>query len=187
MVRAFLAIDIDESTRGELVSAQSALPKAGIRLKLVEPQNLHLTLKFLGEVSEDKIAEISETLTNTTTGFQEFEMQVKGLGAFPSLHRPRILWAGIAEGRERVVELQRRLDASLQPVGFPPERDFHPHITLARVKFVRGGELASFIRGASTKEFGTTRVGEVTLVQSTLTPKGPIYTKLVGVKLEPQL
>lgn len=186
MVRVFVAIPIDEKTRQELVSVQSSIPSSAAKLKLVEPENLHLTIKFLGEVEEGKIKEIGETLEKAVAGSKGFEMKIKGIGAFPGLRYIRVLWAGVERGKDEIIELQRRIDSALQPLGFRPERNFHPHVTIARVKLVRErDEMVSFIRGLSSTDFGTVKVKEVDLMQSTLTRGGPIYSKLLGVELLP--
>jgi len=185
MVRVFIAIPIDEQTRHELVSVQSLLLSTGAKLKLVEPENLHLTLKFLGEVGEEKIGEIEEALKKTMLGVKKFKMEVKGLGAFPGFRYLRVLWAGINQGKNEVIELQRKIDFSLQPLGFRPERNFHPHVTIARVKFVRNREeLITFIKDAANKKFGAVGVRRIDLMKSTLTRSGPVYTTLSEIELE---
>jgi 2'-5' RNA ligase len=184
VVRAFIAVDLNESVREKLVAVQGLLPTAAARLKPVEPPNIHLTLKFLGEVPEEKIGAITKATEEAASGFQKFNVHIKGIGVFPSLHNIRVIWAGISEGRERVIELQRKIDVALQPLGFRLERDFHPHATLARVKFVRErARLVDFIKGKSNEDFGVTEVDSVELKQSTLTPKGPIYSTLTEIKL----
>lgn len=185
MVRAFVAICIDENTRRRLVSVQTSLPTSGAKLKLVEPENLHLTLKFLGEVEDDKIREVGETLKTAVVENRSFEMKIKGLGVFPGFRYLRIIWAGVDQGKNEVMEIQKKIDSALQPLGFRLERDFHPHITIARVKFVRNREeIVSFVKENSSKEFGTVRVNEIDLMQSKLNPKGPIYSKIFEVKLK---
>jgi 2'-5' RNA ligase len=184
MVRAFIAVDINESVREKLVAVQGLLLTAEARLKLVEPPNIHLTLKFLGEVPEEKIGPISKTIEEAASGFQKFNAHIKGIGVFPSLHHIRVIWAGVSEGREQMVELQRKIDVALQPLGFRLERDFHPHATIARVKFVRERtRLVDFIKGKTNEDFGATEVECVKLKRSTLTPKGPIYSTLAEIKL----
>ncbi len=188
MVRAFIAIPINEATRGELVSVQSELPRTAGKMKLVEPQNLHLTLKFLGEVEEEKIPEIHSAVSRTLEGMEAFTMRVAGIGAFPSPRNIRVIWAGVREGEAQVRAVQRRIDAALVALGFSPERNFYPHVTIARVKFVHNrSELASFIDLNRNREFGEVQVTRIELMRSTLTPQGPIYSKLAEVELKSTL
>lgn len=184
MVRAFIAVDIDESIRQKLLAAQQKLAATGADLKLVEPPNIHVTMKFLGEVPDDKISPISEALSRAVAGTVPFDICVKGIGVFPNLSYVRVVWAGVTEGRNETIDIQRKIDSELKPLGFRPERDFVPHLTLARVRTARQKErLAAFVKEASGEDFGTTRVQAVELKQSTLTPKGPVYSTLARADL----
>jgi len=183
MVRLFVAVNIPESLRRNLVAAQEKLP-CRASLKLVEPENLHLTMKFLGETPPEKLESIKKILSEQVSSFAAFEVEVAGLGVFPNLQRARVIWAGVTKGRDEIVDLQRRIDFALSNLGFEPEQDFHPHVTLARVKSALNlSLLAGFIREMSSHPFGAFEVREVHLMQSTLTPKGPIYTKVFSAGL----
>jgi len=183
MPRVFIGIDIDEAVRQKLVAAQEQLQATGAQLKLVEPPNVHVTMKFLGEVPEDKIGAIAEALRKAAAATGQFDIGVKGIGVFPNLRYIRVVWAGVAEGRDEVIGLQQGIDRELGPLGFRPERDFVPHLTIARVKTAKQKErLAAFIKEMAGTEFGTTRAQAVELKQSTLTQKGPIYTTLARVE-----
>ncbi|MBA7594628.1 RNA 2',3'-cyclic phosphodiesterase [subsurface metagenome] len=184
MVRAFIGIDIDEAVRHKLVAAQEQLQATGAQLKLVEPPNIHVTMKFLGEVPEDKIGAIAEALKRAAAGTGQFDIRVKGIGVFPNLRYIRVVWAGVAEGRDEVIGLYQKIDREVQPLGFRPERDFVPHMTVARVKTAKQKErLAAFVKEMNDAEFGVTRAQAVELKQSTLTPKGPIYSTLARIEL----
>lgn len=185
MVRAFIAIDIDEAIRQKLVAAQEQLEATGAGLKLVEPPNIHVTMKFLGEIPEDKIPTVAEALARGAAGTGQFDIKVKGIGVFPDLRYIRVIWAGVAEGRNEVINLQQKIDRELGPLGFRPERDFTPHLTIARVKTAKRKEqLAAFVREMADVEFGVTRAQAVELKQSTLTPKGPIYSTLARIEFK---
>lgn len=185
-MRAFVAIDISEEVRRKLVEAQRKLQATGAELKLVEPQNIHVTVKFLGEVPEPKIAEIAEALRKAAEGMSAFDMRVTGVGVFPNLRRVRVVWVGVTDGREQAVALIRGADRELQRLGFAPEREYVPHLTLARVKSgVAKERLVEAIKGMAGEEFGVTRVQALELKRSTLTPKGPIYTTLARAELKP--
>ena len=186
MVRAFVAIDINEEVRQRLVEAQRRLEATGAQLKLVEPQNIHLTVKFLGEVPERRVGEITGALQRATEGMSAFDVLVCGVGVFPNLRYVRVVWAGVADGREQAVALIRKVDGELQRLGFAPEREYVPHLTLARVKSAAAkGRLVEAIKGMTGEEFGMTRVQVVELKQSTLTSKGPIYSTLARVEFKP--
>ncbi len=184
MVRAFIGIDIDEVVRHKLVATQEQLQATGAQLKLVEPPNIHVTMKFLGEVPEDKIGAIAEALKRAAAGTGQFDIRVKGIGVFPNLRYIRVVWAGVAEGRDEIIGLYQKIDREVQPLGFRPERDFVPHMTVARVKTPKQKErLAAFVKEMNDAEFGVTRAQAVELKQSTLTPKGPIYSTLARIEL----
>ena len=184
MLRAFIGIDIDEAVRQKLVTVQEQLGATGAQLKLVEPPNIHVTMKFLGDVSEERVGAITEALRRAATGMKQFDIRVRGIGVFPDLRYIRVVWVGVAEGRDELIDLQREIDRELQPLGFRPERDFVPHLTIARVRAVKNKErLAAFVREMGDAEVGVTRAQAVELKQSTLTSKGPIYSTLARIEL----
>jgi len=172
-------VEISEEMRDRLVRFQHQLLQAGATLKLVEPENLHLTLKFLGEVEEGRLGEVEEALRRGVRGFSPFVMEVKGTGVFPSPQYVRVIWAGVGEGWEALSSLQRSLDRELAKLGFPRDTEFVPHLTLARVKKVESREtLLRAVERGRKEEFGRVEVREVHLKKSTLTSEGPIYEDL---------
>ena len=184
MPRVFVAIDIDEEVRNRIVATQGQLEATGADVKLVEPPNIHVTMKFLGEVPEKKVGEITEALKRAIAGTSKFDIGVKGMGVFPNLNYVRVVWAGVEEGKEELVELQRKIEMELQKIGFRLERDFVAHLTIARVRTAKQKDrLAGFIKEMSGTEFGVSRALAVELKQSMLTPKGPIYSTLTKVEL----
>jgi len=184
MPRAFVAIDIEEVTRQRLVAVQQQLAATGAQLKLVEPENIHVTMKFLGDVPDDKIGAVADALRAAAGGVQPFDMTVRGIGVFPNLRYMRVIWSGVADGRDIVIAIQRNIDRELQKLGFPPERDFVPHLTLVRVKTAKRKEqLAASIKEMGNMEFGVTHAQAVELKQSTLTSKGPVYSTLARIEL----
>lgn len=183
MVRLFIAINLPETLREKLISVQREFPR-GLSLKFVEPENLHLTLKFLGETPAEKIENIKKAMAAAVQNHYSFELEVAGLGAFPDLRRIRVIWAGVSKGNQDVINLQRAMDRMLVDQGFQPEKDFHPHVTLARVKSVTDARpMLEFMRSRSSQVFGSFCVKEVDLMQSTLTSRGPIYTKIFSAQL----
>lgn len=147
--------------------------------------NLHLTLKFLGEVAEDRIGPVVDAVTSAASDALAFEAHVRGLGAFPSLMRPRVIWAGVTEGAAATVDLAGRVDEALAALGFAPyARPFSPHVTLGRVRQPgRNPALADALQGAAEREFGRLRVAGASLMRSELSPGGARYTELATVRL----
>jgi len=163
-MRLFIAIEIDDDVRQRLAEAQRLLAAVPCKVKWVEPRNLHLTLKFLGEVPDHHARAIADAMTRAAREAKPFEMKVAGVGTFPPKGVPRVVWAG----------------AEAMQVGHEREkRAFHPHLTLGRVKGREGSrELRALMESLEARDFGTCRVGEVVLMQSTLSPAGPTYTPL---------
>ncbi|MEM3421489.1 MAG: RNA 2',3'-cyclic phosphodiesterase [Candidatus Hadarchaeum sp.] len=185
MPRAFIAIDIDEPLRQKLAEVQNQLRGTGGDFKLVEPQNIHVTLKFLGEIPNKKVEEITGAIKKAIAGMKKFNMEIKKIGVFPNLNYVRVIWAGVEKGGEEIMALQKKIEKELQQIGFRPEGDFVPHLTIARVKSAKNKErLAKFIKENESIDFGNTRVLAVELKGSTLTPKGPIYNTLARIELE---
>lgn len=183
-MRCFIAVDIDQpELRARLREIQVGLDSLGCGLKLVEPENIHVTLRFLGEIPSSLASEVAKTLDKVRAN--PFTLTLRGLGAFPSPSRPRVVWVGVGEGSAELSSLHRQVESLIKPLGFQPEREpFTPHITLARVKVPRNlSSLARFIAERSDVEVGSMRVEEVKLKRSTLTPSGPIYSDVYVKKL----
>ncbi len=167
-----------------MVAAQGKLAGTGADVKMVEAPNVHVTMKFLGDVTDRKLGEISEALIRAATGTGKFDIGVKGIGVFPNLNYVRVVWAGVERGKDEIVELQKKIETELEKVGFPRESGFVPHLTIARVRTARQKDsLAWFVRENSGTDFGVSKALAVELKQSTLTPKGPIYNTLAKVDL----
>lgn len=184
MPRSFVAIDSNEKIRNCLVKIQKSLERTGADLKLVEPENIHLTLKFLGNVSENRLELVKEKIRNIEK-IDSFELQVNGLGVFPRPSFIRVIWAGVSKGGDKTVDLRKKLDKKLAEIDFEPEdKDFTPHFTIARMKSGRAkDEVLSQIEENSDTNFGSVIVKKVKLKKSELTSEGPIYTTLESVEL----
>ena len=180
--RGFIAIDIDVNKN--LVEFASEIKKTQADLKLVEPENIHITIKFLGDTDEEKIEEIKEIIKNSVEEIEPFEIKLKGSGVFPNKNYMKVLWIGI-EKVEKIMEIAKKINNQLTKIGFEPEkRDFSAHLTIARIKSPRNKDkLIGIIEKYKEFEFESINVDSIKLKKSDLTPKGPIYTTLVDVKL----
>ena len=179
MVRTFVAIDLPEEIRERVRKSQAILAQSGGRLALVDPANLHITLKFLGEVEPGKIGAIIEALRAVRAA--PFELTVR-CAACNSPRRPRVVWCDITDAGESAA-LARQVDDLLEPLGFPRERrPFRPHATLARVKEFHPSLLRQ-VQCMPREPFGRFRVESIKLKKSTLTPRGSVYEDLVEVAL----
>ena len=184
-VRAFLSVDIDDDALlSRIVHIQGKLDRDAAKMKLVERENIHYTWRFFGDTTGSKLERISEELD--TLSFQSFTIQVAGVGAFPNIRRPRVIWIGTTQNADKMVELKRVTDDMLGNVGYPPEKKrFTPHATIARVRFIRDRDrLSSNLESMSSESVGTMTVDGIRMTKSTLTPSGPIYETLWKVKLQ---
>jgi 2'-5' RNA ligase len=174
-VRAFVALEIPGSVVDSLVQAQKELEATGADIKLVERENLHLNLKFLGEINEAQAAEVKSRLAKLS--LKGGDVAVRGVGAFPEPSRPRVVWAGVApEDGHLVIRIADGVVGALEGIGERDDRPFRPHITLGRVRTARNlRELVDVLRRNAGREFGAVGLREVKLKSSTLTPSGPTY------------
>ena len=178
-IRSFVSVDLDdEKVLTEVESIMSSLASLGGDLKPVERENIHLTLKFLGNVSSQKLEDIKSCLTQVT--FPPFSLEIRGAGAFPNLKRMNVIWVGVGEGWSQVELIYEQTENLLHQLGFNREtRPFSPHITVARVKSGRKrDEIAAFLGHLADESFGTFKVESVRLKQSVLSPSGPKYSTL---------
>lgn len=182
-MRVFIGVPLAEDLRDNIIKLQQ-LASTYVKMKAVERENLHWTVKFLGEVLDDKIQSIIEVLYSLKTSIKPFSINVTGLGVFPSPAKPRVLWVTASDG-EPFVALVKMLDVALSKLGFPTEtREVVPHLTIGRIKAVtdRRG-FREFLEGVSKKKFGGMKVNSVTLYKSVLSEKGPTYSKLHEIYL----
>ncbi|MBC7126928.1 MAG: RNA 2',3'-cyclic phosphodiesterase [Candidatus Methanosuratincola petrocarbonis] len=176
-VRAFFALEISDDMRRRIADLGKEVAKSGADVKVVEAENLHVTMKFLGEVPVSKVEEISGAIQGMR--IRRFELEARGAGAFPDRRMIRVVWVGIGRGSVEVTEVARKLDDALGRFGFPKEKRFVPHITVGRVRSQRNREaLQNLLDTHSQTVFGTTLVDRLVLKKSTLTGSGPVYTDL---------
>jgi len=177
-MRAFIALEVPGSVVDALVAFQQELAGTGADLKLVERENLHLNLKFLGEISEQQVAEARSRLSSLS--LLSATIQIMGAGAFPAADRPRVLWAGVSQEHEQVVApIARAVIEALNGIGERDDRAFRAHITLARVRSFRDvRKLREILRDNSGRPFGMVKLTEIKFKSSTLTPHRPVYSDL---------
>ncbi len=178
-IRSFLAFDIeDEGVRRRLAEVQGLLANTGADLKLVKPQNIHLTVRFLGDVTLTMIDAVYEKMK--LISFAPFEITLRGLGAFPRLSRPRVIWVGIKKGADELMSVFEQMEPRLRGLGLKPDtKGFSPHLTIARVRSGRNKvQLGKVVRELEHRDFGNVRAECLRLKKSFLTPSGPIYTTL---------
>ena len=181
-VRSFISIDLeDQQILSRIASILSSLQALGGDLKPVEHESIHLTLKFLGNVSSPRLAEVKSSLKQLA--FPAFTAEIKGAGAFPNLNHMSVIWVGVNEGWSQVEQIYEQVEKLLSGLGFTREnRPFSPHITIARVRSGRKRDAtANFLQHLSDESFGTITVNKVRLKQSILSSSGPKYSTLLEV------
>ena len=174
-MRAFVAVEVPEVV-GSLVKFQEEISATGADLKLVERENLHFTILFLGEIAESQAAEARSRLARLS--LEGGIVEVKGAGAFPSPGRPKVVWAGVSAEHERLVaSVAEGVRGALAGIGEKDDRPFRAHITLGRARSSRNSnELAGLLRENEGRSFGTAKLSGFRLKSSVLTPGGPVYT-----------
>lgn len=186
MIRSFLAIELPENLKGIIASVINELRKIPSNIKWVSPENTHLTLKFFGSIPDERVEKISQTLLKVVPAYPRFKLSLKGLGAFPNLFRPRVIWADLGGEIEILQGFYHGLELALIPLGIPKEeRPFHPHLTLGRNKLNQINEpLYKLLSGWSKEETASFEVQELIFFRSDLKPAGPVYTRLGVFPLE---
>lgn len=177
-VRSFIAVELSPAVRASLAGLVTRLAQTEADVKWVESVNLHLTLKFLGNVTPDHLARLAQGLESLAGERASFALSVGGVGCFPSPAEPRVIWAGLTAGQSDVTALFRAVEGTCAKLGFPRERKpFSAHITLGRQRSShRSAALADALAGAIGIECGDFTVSGFTLFRSDLRPTGPVYT-----------
>ena len=183
-IRTFVCIELPASLRQRLDGLQQQLRPLGGGISWSQPEGIHLTLKFLGDVETGRIAAVGEAVANAMRGFAAFPITVAGTGGFPNLSRPRVLWVGIQEKSGQLMNLQLRIERELTALGFPrEERRFSPHLTLGRVKDPEAAQAAARAlqqHGFAPESFTPSGV---IVMRSDLKSTGAVYTPLKSIEL----
>jgi 2'-5' RNA ligase len=184
-IRTFLAVDLAKPVRAAVVDLQEELARGGADLKWTEPENLHVTLIFLGEVEDREVPRVCRIAQDIAAARPSFRLAVEGVGCFPNTRRPRIVWVGLGAGAAELVELHDALEPPLFELGYRrEERRYTPHITLGRVKGDgHTDRLTADLAKHSNWQGGEMIVSELCVMSSELAREGPLYTVLGRAKL----
>lgn len=184
-IRAFIAFELPENIISSIRDVQEGMQSYGFKVRWVQPENIHLSLKFLGDIHEADIKKIGAAITGTAKKMTPLSIAAKGIGVFPGMKRSRVIWIGLTGEMGRLIALQKMLDEELGAIGFPKEkRPFKGHLTLGRVK----GKLNPERFIAAMKKFQefkseTFAADNVFLFKSDLRPTGSVYARLMSVNL----
>jgi len=183
-IRAFVAIDTPQEIKMELDELISNLRESAPDIRWVKAANLHLTLRFLGDIPKNSVGDLAAEIAKNVSNFGPFEISLMGIGGFPNLKKARVIWVGGGEGSERLYELAPLVEKSCRDCGFgATDKPFSSHLTIGRVKFPKGHEgLISLVESIQF-ESSDFPVEEVVIFKSDLFPAGPKYTRLEAIKL----
>lgn len=178
-IRAFVAVELPNAIKEQVKALETQLMKARADIRWVRTENIHITLKFLGDITPDRLEEVRAGVHEATEAMASFQMTLGSVGAFPNLDRPRVFWVDVEDGRAALVNLQNAVESALCSRHFVrEERPFSPHLTIGRVRSPKGlNSLSALIRDIpfQTSDFPVDRVS---ILQSDLQPAGPVYTVL---------
>ncbi|WP_405306661.1 RNA 2',3'-cyclic phosphodiesterase [Methanobrevibacter sp.] len=177
-IRAFLAIDLDDDLKPKINKIIREFKKTDARIKYVDLVNLHLTLKFFGDIDTEGLNLLEDAIANVLDEFDSFSIKIKGCGAFPNNNRINVIWVGIDED-SIIRDMHDKLDKEFVRLGFDKDKKFSTHLTIGRMKSAKNkNKVKSTIEEFSDVEIGDMEVTKVSLKKSTLTPAGPIYEDL---------
>ena len=189
-IRSFIAIELPEEVKSGLRRLQSELTLARYTfVKCVSTEGIHLTLKFLGNISPQKVAEITGVMEQASQGVSPFQLEISEVGGFPNLRQPRVLWVGIKGELDKLIAWQGRIDNGLVPLGFAKEsRPFTPHLTLARLREGCSSQdkrdIGELVLKTPVEVNYKVNVNSLNLMRSQLLPGGAVYSRLAEVKLK---
>ena len=176
-MRIFVAIEISDTS--VLKKIQKFQEELRINAKPIKINQIHFTLQFLGEIDEERCEKVKDQLRKIT--FSGFDLSLKGVGGFPSLKNPRVIWVGInKEGSEKLIEITDKIGMKLASLGFQRDKKFRPHLTVFRIKRSIG-DISLRMKEYETVSFGTQAITKIKLKRSILSPKGPEYSDLLEV------
>ena len=185
MIRAFIAVNLAPMIIEEIAKVQVSLQTAKGDIRWTRAEGWHLTIKFLGDIVRSQVEPILETLREALRTQPSLRVSAQGLGAFPNLRRPRVLWAGLSG--DGLTTFSEAIETALLPLHFPPEDyEFTPHVTLGRIRSLRGWErVLAVVKEHEQTRFGESMIDHVVLYQSELRPEGAVYRPLGSIALQP--
>jgi len=176
-MRTFVAIEVDD--KSILQKIRSVQESTSFKASPIRIDQIHFTLQFLGEIDEKLCEKVKDVLRTIT--FSQFDLSLKGVGGFPNLKNPRVIWIGAdKKGAEKLIELAKEIEMKLTPLGFEKDKKFKPHLTVLRVKH-KVGDISLQMKEYEAIEFGTQVISKIKLKRSVLSPKGPEYSDLLVV------
>ena len=176
-MRTFVAIEVDD--KDILQKIRSVQESTSFKASPIRIDQIHFTLQFLGEIDEEKCEKVKDMLRTIT--FSQFDLSLKGVGGFPNLKNPRVIWIGAdKKGAEKLIELAKEIEMKLTLLGFEKDKKFKPHLTVLRVKH-KVGDISLQMKEYEAIEFGTQVISKIKLKRSVLSPKGPEYSDLLVV------
>ena len=182
-IRAFLAVDIDEDLKAKINKVIKDFKGIDTKIKFVELANLHLTLKFFGDMDTNGIHLLEDAISKVVSDFNPFDIKIVGCGAFPNNNRIKVIWLGI-EDDVILKDLHDRLDKEFSRIGFERDKKFSTHLTIGRMKSGKNkNQVKECIEKFADIEIGEMKVSKISLKKSTLTPSGPIYEDLKTFEL----
>ncbi len=183
-IRTFIAVDVPKEIKMELDKLIASLKSYGPEVRWVRAANLHVTLRFLGDIPQESVPMLAKEIEKNIAGFGQFDISLSGLGGFPNLKRPRVIWVGTGVGEDKIVKLAELVEKSCIDAGFgKSDKQFSSHLTIGRIKFPHG--LESVVSKIETMKFETApfKITEVVIFKSDLLPSGPKYTRLESIAL----
>jgi len=179
-IRVFIAIEIDSEIKNKLSEYLSKLKRTGADAKWVFPENIHLTLKFIGYIEKEALIHLNRIINDAVFSIEPFSISIGNIGAFPSLMKPRVVFACVQEHGNNLIEIYEKLDKGVEQLGIKKEsKKYVGHITLGRVRSQKNiSKLKNTLNSGTECCFGYERVTSLSLIQSKLTPTGPLYTRL---------
>ncbi len=178
-IRVFIAIEISSEIKDKLSEYLSKLKRTGADVKWVAAENIHLTLKFIGYIEKDALVNLNEIINDAVCNVEPFSISIGNIGAFPSLNKPRVVFACVREDGNNLLRIFEKLDKGVELLGIKKEsKKYVGHITLGRVRSQKNiSKLKNTLNSGAECYFGCERVTSLSLIQSKLTPTGPLYTR----------
>ena len=183
-IRTFIAVDLPQGVKMEIDKMIAGFRQLNANVRWVKAANLHLTLRFLGNIPEESVSALADSIRGNAVGFGPFDLALSDLGAFPNLRKPRVIWIGSGSGTDRLKGLAAKVEQAAIESGFGKgDKPFSSHLTIGRVKFPKGLDQLMVQIEKTGYESPPFDVSEVAIFKSDLSPAGPKYTKLEAISL----